>query len=89
LLTQIAGLLALSRRELITWLALFLATLAGVTPRIYASDEIQYVSYLRSLWFDHDVSFENEYRYFYDRHVGRGENFHATRRRPVIPKPVT
>ncbi len=35
-------------------------------PRIYASDEVQYFAYLRSLWFDRDVSFENEYRYFYD-----------------------
>jgi hypothetical protein len=49
-----------------------------VTPRIYASDEIQYFSYLRSLWFDHDVSFENEYQYFYDQNIGRGEGFHAT-----------
>jgi hypothetical protein len=73
-----AGWLALSRRELIVLVVLFLLTLPGVTPRIYASDEIQYVSYLRSLWFDRDVSFENEYQYFYDRHIGRGENFHAT-----------
>ena len=35
-----------------------------MTPRIYASDEIQYFSYLRSLWFDRDVSFENEYQLF-------------------------
>ena len=43
-----------------------------MTPRIYASDEVQYFSYLRSLWFDHDVSFENEYQHFYDsRHRAR------------------
>ena len=53
-------------------------SLPAVTPRIYASDEIQYFSYLRSLWFDHDVSFENEYQYFYDLNIGRGEGFHAT-----------
>ena len=58
--------------------AAFLLSLPAVTPRIYASDEIQYFSYLRSLWFDGDVSFENEYRYFFDRNVGRGEGFHAT-----------
>ena len=58
--------------------AAFVLSLPAVTPRIYASDEIQYFSYLRSLWFDGDVSFENEYRYFFDRNIGRGEGFHAT-----------
>ena len=71
-------LLGLSRRELTVLTAVFVLTLPAVTPRIYASDEIQYFSYLRSLFFDHDVSFENEYRHFYDRDIGRGENFHAT-----------
>ena len=56
----------------------FAISLPAVTPRIYASDEIQYFSYLRSLWFDRDVSFENEYQYFFDRNIGRGEGFHAT-----------
>jgi hypothetical protein len=68
----------LSRRELVTLAAAFVLTLPAVTTRIYASDEIQYFSYLRSLWFDRDVSFENEYRYFHDRDIGRGESFHAT-----------
>jgi hypothetical protein len=68
----------LSRRELAVLLAAFVLSLPAVTPRIYASDEVQYFSYLRSLWFDRDVSFENEYRYFYDRNVARGEGFHAT-----------
>ena len=70
--------LALSRRELVVLVAAFVLSLPAVTPRIYASDEIQYFSYLRSLWFDHDVSFENEYRHFYDLNIGRGEGFHAT-----------
>ena len=56
----------------------FAITLPAVTPRIYASDEIQYFSYLRSLWFDRDVSFENEYQYFFDQNIGRGEGFYAT-----------
>jgi hypothetical protein len=71
-------LLALSQRELIALTLVFAASLPAVTPRIYASDEIQYFTYLRSLWFDRDVSFENEYRHFYERNVGRGENFHGT-----------
>jgi hypothetical protein len=78
LLDTLSRLLALSRRELAVLVAAFVLSLPAVTPRIYASDEIQYYSYLRSLWFDGDVSFENEYRYFFDRNVGRGEGFHAT-----------
>jgi hypothetical protein len=65
-------------RELIVLVVAFAITLPAVTPRIYASDEIQYFSYLRSLWFDRDVSFENEYQYYFDRNIGRGEGFHAT-----------
>jgi hypothetical protein len=70
--------MALTRRELTLLAVVFVISLPAVTPRIYASDEIQYFSYLRSLWFDRDVSFENEYRYFYEQNVGRGEGFHAT-----------
>jgi hypothetical protein len=49
-----------------------------VTTRLYSSDEIEYFSYLRSLYFDRDVSFENEYRYFYDRNIARAAGFHET-----------
>jgi hypothetical protein len=69
---------ALTRRELAALAVAFVISLPAVTPRIYASDEIQYFSYLRSLWFDRDVSFENEYQYFYEQNIGRGEGFHAT-----------
>jgi hypothetical protein len=49
-----------SRRGVL-WLVLaFVLSLPAVTPRIYASDEVQYFAYLRSLWFDGDGSFENE-----------------------------
>ena len=71
-------LFALSRREFAALLAAFVLSLPAVTARIYASDEVEYFSYLRSLWFDHDVSFDNEYRYFYDHDVARAEGFHAT-----------
>ena len=46
---------------------LFLISLPAVTTRLYASDEIEYFAYLRSLYFDRDLSFDNEYRYFYDQ----------------------
>jgi hypothetical protein len=65
-------------RSLLILTALFLLSLPLVTTRIYASDEVQYFSYLRSLWFDRDVSFENEYRHFYDSGVVHYPGFHET-----------
>ena len=68
------------------WLvALFLLTLPAVTARLYASDEIEYFAYLRSLWFDRDVSFDNEYRHFYDIGVARTDGFRDTFLVPVTP----
>jgi len=57
---------------------LFLLSLPAVTARIYSSDEIQYFAYLRSLWFDHDLSFDNEYQHFYDLGIARSDGFHET-----------
>src|SRR6188508_1166787 len=57
---------------------LFLVLLPAVTTRIYASDEVQYFAYLRSLWFDGDVSFENEYQHFYDKGIAASQGFHET-----------
>lgn len=68
----------LSRRELLLLVALFIASLPAVTTRLYSSDEVEYFSYLRSLWFDHDVSFENEYQYFFDHHIAQTPDFHQT-----------
>ena len=67
------------------WLlaGLFVLSLPAVTPRIYASDEVQYFAYLRSLWFDRDVSFGNEYRHFYDAGVTRTRLFRETFLEPV------
>ena len=70
--------LMLSRRELGTLLLLFACSLPAVTARLYSSDEVEYFSYLRSLWFDHDVSFENEYQYFYDHNIAQSGDFHQT-----------
>jgi hypothetical protein len=68
----------LSRRELVALTLLFLASLPAVTTRLYSSDEVEYFSYLRSLWFDRDVSFENEYQYFYEHRIAQSEDFHHT-----------
>jgi hypothetical protein len=70
--------LELPGRQWIVLICLFLLSLPAVTPRIYSSDEIQYFAYLRSLWFDHDLSFENEYQYFYDRGIAKSDGFHET-----------
>lgn len=43
---------------------LFALLLPLSTPRVYATDEIQYYVYLRSLWFDGDLNFANDYLRF-------------------------
>jgi hypothetical protein len=67
-----------SHRQWILLICLFVVSLPAVTTRIYSSDEIQYFAYLRSAWFDRDLSFDNEYRYFYDGDVSRSDGFHET-----------
>jgi hypothetical protein len=52
----------------------FLVTLPAVNTRIHASDEIENFAYLRSFWFDRDLSFDNEYRYFVDAGYTRRED---------------
>ena len=68
----------LSRRELILLGLVFVLTLPAVTTRLYASDEIQYFAWLRSLAFDRDANFENEYQHFYDAGVANSPGFHET-----------
>jgi hypothetical protein len=67
------------RRALLLPLLLFVVSLPAVTPRIYASDEIEYFAYLRSMWFDRDLSFDNEYRYFYEHGIAHGARPRADR----------
>jgi hypothetical protein len=57
---------------------LFIVLLPCITRRLYASDEIEYFAFLRSVWFDHDFSFDNEYRYFDDHGVAARSGFHET-----------
>lgn len=56
----------------------FVLSLPAVTSRLYASDEIEYFAFLRSMWFDRDLSFDNEYQYFYDRGIARAPGFRQT-----------
>jgi hypothetical protein len=77
--------LAAGRRYL---LALLLLTVALVTPKLRAADEIEYFVYLRSVVFDGNIDFSNEYRHFYDLNpVGLGAKFRGTFL--DLPDPVT
>ena len=67
-----------TKRDLIVAAAAAAILLPMLTPRLYASDEIQYFSYLRSLWFDRDLSFDNEYRALLSRGVSVDSGFAAT-----------
>jgi hypothetical protein len=48
-------------------LLLFVLMLPFVGRKIRGADEIQYFSHLRSMVFDRDLDFANEYQYFYER----------------------
>ncbi len=54
-------------REVAVGLALILLSLPLVTTRIYASDEVAYLTYLRSLVKDGDLDFLNEYQHYAPR----------------------
>ena len=69
--------LAVVTKRLFALGLLAVLTLPAVTTRIYASDEVEYFAFLRSLAFDHDLSFENEYQHFHEAGAG-GAGFHAT-----------
>lgn len=68
----------LTRREVIALALAFALTLPAVTARLYASDEVEYFAWLRSLAFDRDADFQNEYQHFYDTGAVRGDLFHET-----------
>lgn len=51
-------------RGTLVMLVLFVLSLPFITPRVAASDEIEYFSYLPSLVFDHDLDFRNQYEHF-------------------------
>ena len=66
------------RRATIAAVLIFLLSLPLVTTRIYASDEVQFFSWLRSWTFDRDIDFDNEYRHFQDGDAGRYPLFAQT-----------
>jgi hypothetical protein len=68
------------RTRLAPWLivGLFLLSLPAVTTRFYASDEVEFFSWLHSAAFDRDADFQNEYQHFYDVGVVHTDGFRAT-----------
>jgi hypothetical protein len=70
---------------------LFVWTLPLVTVTVRGADEIEYFSYLRSLAFDRDLDFTNEYSSFVDRDPQGLAGFRATfldRREAVTGRPI-
>lgn len=65
-------------KERTLFLLLALATLVLVTPRLRAADEIETFAHLRSLAFDRDLDFANEYAYFHARDPRGLAGFKAT-----------
>lgn len=51
---------------------LFVASMVVALPRVYATDEVQYYAWLRSVWFDGDVDFANEYTKFAELNPNSG-----------------
>jgi hypothetical protein len=71
--------------------ALFVLTLPLVTVVVRGADEIEYFSYLRSLAFDRDLDFTNEYHYFVARDPQGLAGFRETfldRREPATGRPI-
>jgi hypothetical protein len=62
-------------RGFLALILIFVVSLILLTPRIYSGDEIQYYAYLRSLWKDHDLKFQNEYQHIYDQAPAKQQNF--------------
>lgn len=52
---------------------LFVVLLPLSIPRIYATDEVRYYVYLRSLYFDGDLDFRNEFHHFANEGLKNGD----------------
>ena len=53
-------------RSPLALIALFILLIPAITPRLNASDEVEYFAWLRSWTFDRDADFANEYEHFYE-----------------------
>ncbi len=81
----------MSRASIIGFLIATFVTLALVSMKIRGADEIEYYSHLRSMVFDRDLDFTNEYEYFYKTNpqglVAFKETF-LDRREPGTGRPI-
>ena len=75
----------LGDRYRLALLVLALALAPLTTLRLYAADEIEYFAYLRSVVFDHDLDFTNEYEWFVEREPREYETFARTFLIPKTP----
>jgi hypothetical protein len=66
----------LAARDVGPWLILLtvLLLLPASLPRVALSDEVQYYAYLRSVYFDGDLDFRNEYTYFAEQRLAVGDD---------------
>ncbi len=81
----------MSRSALIVFLVASALTLALVSPKIRGADEIEYYSHLRSMVFDRDLDFTNEYEHFYRANPQGLLAFKETfldRREPKTGRPI-
>lgn len=63
------------------------AALFMLRPSIHGNDGVQYYSYLRSAWFDHDLDFTNEYEHYFAQE-SRWFNGEPVPRDPVTHRPI-
>ncbi len=66
-------------RGIIAITVAFLLCMPLLTPRIYAVDSVEYYVYIRSLFFDGDLDFTNEYTRFHELNPRAGSQGRATR----------
>ncbi len=66
------GRLSTAYRGPLILIVLFVGLLPLANPRVYATDEVQYYVYLRSLRFDGDLNFANDYQEFARRNPKSG-----------------
>ena len=87
-------LVGLAGRMIGPWviLGVFLILVPISVPRVALSDEVQYYVYLRSVYFDHDLDFRNEYAHFAEEGRRFGDEAVANallRTDAANPNPVT
>ncbi len=81
----------MNRGTTFAFLVASVLTLALVSTKIRGADEIEYFSHLRSVVFDHDLDFTNEYEHFYRADPGGLQAFKETfldRREPRTNRPI-